>query len=685
MASEFSEPNSQEELLNYNVTLDSDNEYDLENSDNEIFLGEVDRLLSSTPIRGPRYTPLPHEIQDDSEIESESENDDPYQYYEGMDEEHYDDNDYDPFADADNQENGPMDVAAHAEGFLDVPRNANVEESSSENEAEEQPDNPPEDLCIDVDNLRQDQRTGDEMHDVLNYDPDWTKQFKPIHIRRFTQPQGPNLPANFDTAGPAIDYFKLFFTDDVLQKIVRNTNKYVKYQGNVKRRTNARYVEKHWPVDLTIAELKAFLGLSIIFGLVTPKRYKFAWSSDPYLSIEPVKKIMPLRRYEKISEYFHVSDREVEFPKGHAQFDRLAKVRWLIDWLNEAFPKYMNPQKQQAVDEGLIKYSGRCNFIQYNKNKPVKRGIKLWIRADAKRAYCQQFKIYLGKGSEPTSKNGVYFDVVWDLVKAIQGKNHFIYFDNLYSSIPLLRFLYSKHFYAVGTIRKNSKHLPEAIKNCPKLERGQYRMYQSKRLSNLTAAIWWDTKEVRFVSTMSNPTIRGNVVRRVNGHYRNVPIPTVGLQYQNFFNGVDKLDALVSKKVYGAIGHNSKKMWKHVFFYLVNLAIANAFILFKCTCTRGDLHADYDQFAFRLELAKQLIGGFTCRKRSSTRKTVPVLGEPTIAGHRLCHMMAKRPKRCIPHRTYVPNGQNKKETVYGCQQCNQHMCAPCFRLCHTAT
>jgi len=743
---------------NYELNLYSENEvvpYDLENSDNNIFLKEIDRLIGdfgSAPARSNAANEDVHDVHvndasntnsdvdlhvndasntntnydvdlhvndasntnidsdenvaanTNSSSDSYASSDDPefvvedIESSEGSEYSEDSENIYlesnsnsssDSYASSDDPDfvEGDIESSESTEGseYSEDSENIDLElqsNSDGDNPIEQNRNNSPNNLSIDLDNLDGDCRSADEMLELLHTDPLWTRRnYKPIHVRQFAENSSPNLPEDFDTTSSPIKYFQLFFSDEVLNEIVENTNKYVIYHGNSKRVTDPRYVEKYWKTDLTVPELKAFLGICIIFGLIDHKRYRFAWSSDPFLENSGVKRIMSLKRYQKITEYFHVNDREKELPKGHRQYDELGKVRWLIEHLNEMFPKYMNPTRQQSIDEGLIKYCGRCKFVQYMKNKPVKRGIKLWVRADARRHYCQQFKVYLGKGSEPPSKTGVYFEVVWDLVKCLQGKNYFIYFDNLYSSVPLVRFLYSKGLYSTGTIRKNSKYLPNGIKSCPRLPRGEYRTYQSRRLSNLTTSIWWDTKEVRFVSTQANPEISGYAVRRVSGDPTNVTIPSIAQIYNLFYSGVDGLDQKVTKKVYGDIGHSSKKMWKHIFFYLVNISIANSFILYNHTSTR-EQPKQYDHFSFRLELAKDLIGGFSSRKRKATNKQIPVLGEPQIRGHQLCHMYAKRPKRCIPHRIYKPNGKAHKDTVYGCSECRQHMCAQCFRLCH---
>ena len=58
---------------------------------------------------------------------------------------------------------------------------------------------------------------------------------------------------------------------------------------------------------------------------------------------------------------------------------RLHKIRPILDMTRRAFQKQMNPPREQAVDEGMIKYKGRYFARQYMPNKPVKRGLKVYI------------------------------------------------------------------------------------------------------------------------------------------------------------------------------------------------------------------------------------------------------------------------------------------------------------------
>ena len=222
------------------------------------------------------------------------------------------------------------------------------------------------DLCVDVDNLANDTRSPDEMHDILNKDPEWTQDFMDIHVKQFTGPVRTNLSPEFDTSiATPLDYFQLFFPDEVFQTICDNTNKFKQFRVQQKRITTPDFVEKFWE-DTNVPEMKAYFGLAVIFGLLNQPRYRNFWSKDPFLGNQGVQRVFSLKRYSKLSEYLHVSNREAEKNKGHPSYDKLGKIRWLYNHLLEAFSKYKHPEKIQVLDEQLMPFSGRVSYIQYH-------------------------------------------------------------------------------------------------------------------------------------------------------------------------------------------------------------------------------------------------------------------------------------------------------------------------------
>ena len=47
----------------------------------------------------------------------------------------------------------------------------------------------------------------------------------------------------------------------------------------------------------------------------------------------------------------------------------------------------------------MVPYKGRSSLKQYMPKKPVKRGLKVWVRADSVTGYISRFQIYTGKKS----------------------------------------------------------------------------------------------------------------------------------------------------------------------------------------------------------------------------------------------------------------------------------------------
>ena len=104
----------------------------------------------------------------------------------------------------------------------------------------------------------------------------------------------------------------MYFTDEVLEQIVIHTNSYARFCILKQRQFRPNYVDKLWSLDgsnnLTVPELKAYFGILIILGINPVKQYQMAFSRDPFLGNEETRKTMTLKRFEKIAQYFKVSD-----------------------------------------------------------------------------------------------------------------------------------------------------------------------------------------------------------------------------------------------------------------------------------------------------------------------------------------------------------------------------------------
>ena len=93
----------------------------------------------------------------------------------------------------------------------------------------------------------------------------------------------------------------------------------------------------------------------------------------------------------EIGHYLHFVDNETLDGRDTPAYDRLGKVRPLVNQFSEKFKEVYSPHKEVAVDEAMIKFTGRSSVKQYMPMKPIKCGIKVWVLADSHNGYFCDF------------------------------------------------------------------------------------------------------------------------------------------------------------------------------------------------------------------------------------------------------------------------------------------------------
>ena len=141
--------------------------------------------------------------------------------------------------------------------------------------------------------------------------------------------------------------------------------------------------------------------------------------------------------------------------------DKLAKIRLVLDIIRRTCLDNYNPHRENSVDEAMIKFKGRSTIKQYMPKKPIKRGIKAWVRADSNNGYACDFQIYCGKTSGDGTKLGER--VVRSLSVTLKQKNYHLYFENFFNSVDLMEHLLEDGIYACGTYRRDRRNLPKKI------------------------------------------------------------------------------------------------------------------------------------------------------------------------------------------------------------------------------
>ena len=101
--------------------------------------------------------------------------------------------------------------------------------------------------------------------------------------------------------------------------------------------------------------------------------------ADPYMNNSGLLEIFTLRRFSKISNFFCVSDKSMEVPRDHSMYDKLYKVRPVVEQMNRLFPLYYKGSGHQVIDESCIKMASHDSVRQYCKSEPgAKFAWKVW-------------------------------------------------------------------------------------------------------------------------------------------------------------------------------------------------------------------------------------------------------------------------------------------------------------------
>ena len=109
-----------------------------------------------------------------------------------------------------------------------------------------------------------------------------------------------------------------------------------------------------------------------------------------------------------------------------------------------------------CVDEQLVPFKGQLYMKQYIPSKPHKWGFKVFALCDTARIQ-YDFEVYTGKvfpvSGEPDL--GPSSNIVLQLAKTIpDDMNHLLYFDNWFTSVPLVNHLAKKNLLSCNSKNK---------------------------------------------------------------------------------------------------------------------------------------------------------------------------------------------------------------------------------------
>jgi hypothetical protein len=395
------------------------------------------------------------------------------------------------------------------------------------------------------------------------------KEFTPKIFNLFSSPS-----RSIHSYHDALQFLKVFITDDILNMIVEATNKY----------GNSIYKES-W-INTTNQEINYFFSSLIYMGIFHYPTLKFYWSKEypcPF-----IKNLFNSRdRFLQLYRSFYINPNERDIN------DILWHVRPLYSHLKKTFPSMYTPSQVLTIDESMVSCKARSNIKQYIKSKHHRWGFKIWCLVNEN--YLLNFEIYQGRKVEknPLSPG----EAAKKLIAPYYNLNHLIVMDNLFSSIPMCEELLQQSTYVLSTILPNRKLFPKSlVKNSKNLNRYEF-TYEQKE--NIVVYLFYDRKPVYILSSFHHPNLISNIKPHdKDGNEHMLPVPTAVRDYNLYRGEVDNIDQVNS---YYPIGRKSKRWWPRLAFWLIDMCIINSWRLYQ-----KQINQKITQLEFRLLLMNQL-------------------------------------------------------------------------------
>ncbi|KAK9754379.1 Transposase IS4 [Popillia japonica] len=281
-----------------------------------------------------------------------------------------------------------------------------------------------------------------------------------------------------DNRKSPLELFSLFFDDEILDMIVNESNRYAN--------------QKNHHTKIEKSEIKAFIGVLLLSGYMHVPRRRMFWEYERDSHNLLVSEAISRNTFEYVLSHFHLTDNtKIETS------DKFAKVRPLFQHLNKKYLEHSLCEEMHSVDEAMVPYFGRHGCKQFIHGKPIRYGYKLWWFEPYQGASTNISTKYSGYGVGPA----VVLEYADVLKKKWPNVQMHLFFDNFFSTLPLLELLSNNNLRGTGTIREN--RIPASplmdSKRMKKQPRGSYD-YRKVDGENIIVVKWHDNSIVTVCS-----------------------------------------------------------------------------------------------------------------------------------------------------------------------------------------
>jgi hypothetical protein len=444
-----------------------------------------------------------------------------------------------------------------------------------------------------------------------------------------------------------LNYLQLFLPFSLMQQLASNTTSYAHFCG------------EHYTWYTTPEELYAFIGVHIYMGIVKLPSIRMYWSQSyqqPFIS-----SLFNRDRFEQLLRFFRVAPHT----QPSLTNNPLSDVLPLIESLQFTFSRMYLPSRYLTLDEAMVAFKGRSSIKQYVPSKPHKWGYKIYCLASDD--YLLHFDVYEGKEDNPSSLGATY-DLVMRMTRTYQFQQHVLFTDSWFTSPILLDALKQKGIYTCGSVRKNRVGMPHIpIEELRDLNKGEW---IHKQKGDTSLVVWKDKKPVWILYNHVSPN-EVSSLKRWNDSGNKVLIGCPKAVHDYFYNS-RSVDVCGQLHYSYPPGRKSKRPWLRLAWWLIDMCIVNAFILYRMD------QQGVTQLTFREELMHSLVKMFGSNQVAMKASRGGDASVALAKDHYSLHAEQDRDCMSCSHRPI-----KRVRTNYICAKCQVHLCVgECFACYH---
>jgi hypothetical protein len=412
------------------------------------------------------------------------------------------------------------------------------------------------------------------------YDP-------PFDQNKYKKASGHTL-GDFAHEKEAAYFASLFFTPVWWTRVALETNKYISVSGQeVSTFTN-------------VVELRQLIGILMIHAHFRLPSIAMHWeacgSYMPHLWRPTFNHVMTLKRYQFLVKHLHFVDDNQDLPASNPLRDPCFKFRWVLDDLNLKCKSFWCLGKHVSADEGLWVVHSACPLISFCPKPGGSYGVLARMTACAEKFFV--YHIHIQDKKTRTLAETLALMCVG--LKAGQ----IIYVDRYYTTMDAVVAVHQKGLGIVATC--TDLRFPPAVTQFNiDLDAPRGTSIACKK-GGICAIKWRDNDDVKCLCNVygSDPVTVSRMMP--NGVKRDVPCPKSMLMFGKMMQGVDRNDQLHSKFYGTAMSSRVKKWTVRVFLSLVDIALANAWVLYKDS--RNATSTSLSHSDFWIDVADSFIG-----------------------------------------------------------------------------